>query len=143
MPWWGWSLLGLVLLGGEVLTPGGFFLLFFGIGALVLGLAGLLGLNGPVWLQWLLFSVLSVVSLVLIRPRVMGRLQTGDPNRRDELVGEIVHVETPIAPGQQGRGELRGSTWTVENVGDIALVPGDRCAVQRVTGLVLSIRKEA
>ncbi len=143
MPWWGWSLLGLVLLGGEVLTPGGFFLLFFGIGALVLGLAGLLGLSGPVWLQWLLFSVLSIVSLVLIRPRLMGRLQAAESEPRDELVGEIVHVETAIEPGQQGRGELRGSSWTVENAGTVALVPGDRCAVRRVAGLVLSIGKEA
>ena len=30
MEWWIWVVLGLALLLGEILTPGGFYLLFFG-----------------------------------------------------------------------------------------------------------------
>jgi membrane protein implicated in regulation of membrane protease activity len=37
MDWWIWVVLGLVLLIGEIVTPGGFYLLFFGIGAVVVG----------------------------------------------------------------------------------------------------------
>jgi membrane protein implicated in regulation of membrane protease activity len=33
MEWWIWILLGLVLLLGEIVTPGGFYILFFGVGA--------------------------------------------------------------------------------------------------------------
>ncbi len=41
MIWWYWMLLGLVLLGAEMVTPGGFYILFFGLAALVVGtLAG-------------------------------------------------------------------------------------------------------
>jgi membrane protein implicated in regulation of membrane protease activity len=64
MAWWVWLLVGLGLLGFEMLTPGGFFILFFGLGALVVGALAGLGLTEPVWLQWLLFSVLSVGSLL-------------------------------------------------------------------------------
>ena len=31
MTWWLWAFLGLFLLGGELVTPGGFYMLFFGI----------------------------------------------------------------------------------------------------------------
>ncbi len=37
MIWWYWMLLGLVLLGAEMVTPGGFYILFFGLAALIVG----------------------------------------------------------------------------------------------------------
>ena len=40
MIWWYWMLVGLVLLGAEMVTPGGFYILFFGLAALVVGTAG-------------------------------------------------------------------------------------------------------
>ena len=71
MYWWLWLVLGLLLLGLEALTPGGFYVLFFGVGALVVGTLVGLGASGPVWLQWLLFSAISVVSLLLFRPYLL------------------------------------------------------------------------
>ena len=42
MVWWSWMVLGLALLGAEMTTPGGFYILFFGLSALLVGtLAGL------------------------------------------------------------------------------------------------------
>ena len=38
MLWWHWIAFGLVLAGFEMLTPGGFFVVFFGVGALLVGL---------------------------------------------------------------------------------------------------------
>ena len=35
--WWAWFILGAVLLALELMTPGGFFLLFFGAAAIVVG----------------------------------------------------------------------------------------------------------
>jgi regulator of protease activity HflC (stomatin/prohibitin superfamily) len=35
MGWWIWIVLGLVLLLGELVTPGGFYILFFGVGAII------------------------------------------------------------------------------------------------------------
>ena len=52
--WWHWLVLGLLLAVAELATAGGFYLLFFGIGALLVGgLAGL-GLVTEAWLQILL-----------------------------------------------------------------------------------------
>jgi hypothetical protein len=141
MPWWAWLVLGLILLGGEMVTPGGFYLLFFGCGALAVGLLGLGGLETPVWGQWLLFTLLSLTLVVVVRPRIVGRLRGSGSTMDDTVVGEWVLVETPIARGAIGRGELRGSVWTVCNAGNAALNPGDRCRVERVEGLTLHVRK--
>ena len=37
MPWWIWIAFGLVLAAIELATPGGFFIVFFGIGAIAVG----------------------------------------------------------------------------------------------------------
>ncbi len=37
MIWWYWVVLGLLLTGLELATPGGFFVIFFGVGALLVG----------------------------------------------------------------------------------------------------------
>ena len=38
MDWWIWILLGLLLCVAELTTPGGFYILFFGIGAVIVGI---------------------------------------------------------------------------------------------------------
>ena len=65
MTWWLWAFLGLFLLGGELVTPGGFYMLFFGIGAL--GVGALVGLDviQSEWVSWLLFSAFSIGSLLI------------------------------------------------------------------------------
>jgi membrane protein implicated in regulation of membrane protease activity len=141
MSWWAWFVLGFVLLGGEMVTPGAFYLFFFGCGALCVGLLGLVGLAGPVWGQWFLFTLFSVLLLLLVRPRLLGRLRTAEGVVDDTLVGEWALVQSAVAPGALGRGELRGSTWTVSNAGSVPLQPGDRCRVERVEGLTLHVRK--
>ena len=142
MPWWGWLVFGFALLAGEVAAPGGFFLLFFGVGALLVGGLELVGAGFPVWAQWLSFSILSVGSLLLLRPHVVGRLRHGGRGIEDTLVGEVATALEPLAPGAIGRGELRGSTFSVRNDGSDPLEPGERCRVTRVDGLLLHVRRE-
>jgi len=81
MYWWLWLVAGLVLLGLEVLTPGGFYVLFFGIGALVVGTLVGLGAAGPVWFQWLLFSAISAGRRFLSRSTTAGRPAREPPRR--------------------------------------------------------------
>ena len=69
MAWWLWMLLGLLLLILEVQTFGGFFLMFFGVGALLVGVLVAIGLVAVDWVEWLLFSVLSVAAVLLFRHR--------------------------------------------------------------------------
>ena len=143
MTWWAWLVLGMVLLGGETALAGGFYLLFFGLGALLVGLVGLAGIALPGWGQWLLFSALSLGSLALIRPRVLGRFRQAGPGIEDTFVGEIAVAGERMAPGATGRGEMRGSSFSLRNADAQDICAGERCRVLRVDGLMLEVRKES
>jgi hypothetical protein len=143
MDWWIWVLGGLVLLLAEVLTPGGFFVVFFGAGAILVGALKLVGWGGPAWAEWLVFTVLSVVSLVLFRDPLMRRfnLKGGKPTV-DRMEGERALVTEDVAPGGTGKAEMRGTSWTARSAGAATLVRGQRCRVERVEGLTLWLRSE-
>jgi hypothetical protein len=142
MLWWLWVLLGLALFVVEVMTPGGFYMLFFGVAAMVVGALMGLGLAGPLWAQLFLFSVLSVGSLVLFRGRLLNwfKAHQGPEPRVDSLVGEFAVLHDDLAAGAFGKAELRGTVWTVQNTGERLLSRGERCRVDRVEGLTLYVR---
>lgn len=141
MAWWYWLLAGIALLGWELFTPGGFYVMFFGVGALVVGGLVALGAGGPPWMQWLVFSAVSVASLLLFRGRVLARFDTGQRSApMDTLEGELAMPMEDLAPGAVGKAELRGTSWTAQNADDRPLARGQRCRVVRVEGLTLFIR---
>jgi membrane protein implicated in regulation of membrane protease activity len=143
MTWWGWLAAGLVLLAIELVTPSGFFVMFFGLGALTVGALAWTGLVTAAWLQWLLFTALSVAYLLAfrgkLRARVEGRLAGGPV---DSLVGDVGRVSEALVPGAIGRAELRGSSWQARNDSQVPLAPGQRCRVVRVDGLTLGVVPE-
>jgi membrane protein implicated in regulation of membrane protease activity len=143
MMWWYWIVLGLVLAGIELATPGGFFIIFFGMSAFLVGLLQAAGLARAAWLQWLLFSVIAVVALAFFREPLLRRMQLRERTREvDSLVGEVAVASTDIPPGRYGRAELRGSSWSARNVGEAPVRGGQRCRVVAVDGLMLDIRSE-
>ncbi|HXH83775.1 MAG TPA: NfeD family protein [Candidatus Tectomicrobia bacterium] len=144
MPWWLWVLIGLALLGAELFTPGGFYVLFFGVGAILVGILVGVGLVGPPWTEWLLFSIASIASLVLFRRRLLAltRAAPGQPPSVDRLEGEVAIPIDDIAPGAVGKAELRGTSWEARNADTATLTRGQRCRVARVENLTLWIRAE-
>jgi membrane protein implicated in regulation of membrane protease activity len=142
LPWWSWVVLGVVLLLIEALTPGGLFVLFFGIAALIVGLLAALGIGEPLWVQVLLFAVLSIVSFVLFRRRLLGYIRSPGTPDVDTLVGEAAVALTDLPPRALGKVELRGTSWSARNAGEAPIVSGQRCLVERVEGLVLWLRAE-
>ncbi len=145
MPWWGWIVVGALLLGAELLVPADFYLVFFGVAALAVGLLGLAGLSGPSALQWALFGALSVGGLVIFRRRVRDRFRVFLPvgPAEEDLLGATAIAQELLPPGATGRVELRGSTWSARNAGDAPLEPGARTRVERVEGLLLHVRRES
>ena len=143
MQWWHWFVLGLVLAVAELATPGGFYIIFFGIGALVVGSLAGLGVAGPLWTQLVLFAVVSVVLLAVFRTRLL-RLTQVDPQKPpiDTLVGEIGTASEPIVPDAIGRVQLRGSAWSARNTSAATLAAGARCQVVGVDGLTLHVAPE-
>ena len=141
--WWHWLVLGLLLVLAEMAAAGGFYIIFFGIAAVVVGLLAGAGMAGPMWTQLLLFSGLSVGSLLLFRTRLLRWLQL-DPQvpAVDSLIGDIAVLARDLAPDEVGKVELRGASWSARNASPIVLRAGSRCRVLRVDGLMLYIGPE-
>jgi len=143
MIWWYWILLGVILAAIELATPGGFFVIFFAVGAVLVGLVELAGILEVDSAEWALFTVVSLASLALFRKPLLQRMNRTDRSEAvDSLVGELVIADEAIPPGQHGRAQLRGSTWTVRNVGERTTVAGERSRVVAVRELELDIRPE-
>jgi membrane protein implicated in regulation of membrane protease activity len=68
MTWWGWMILGAVLLGAELFAiDAQFYLVFLGISAALVGLAGMVGIAMPEWAQWTAFASLSLIAFFTFR----------------------------------------------------------------------------
>jgi membrane protein implicated in regulation of membrane protease activity len=141
--WWHWLVLGLVLALAEMATTGGFYLVFFGVGALLVGVLAAFDAAGPIWTQMFLFSALSIASLLLFRTRLLRAMQREPQSPPiDTLVGEIGSAVEALTPGAVGRVELRGTIWSARNAATVALAPGARCRVVWVDGLLLHVEPE-
>jgi len=142
MPWWGWIVVGAALLGAETVVDAQFYLVFFGVAALATGTLALLGVAGPAWVQWAIFGVLCIAGAAGFRRRLYGMLRRVDGEVGQGTVGELAIARAPIAPGGRGQVELRGTVWEARNTGAAPIAAGESARVERVEGLVLSLRRE-
>jgi membrane protein implicated in regulation of membrane protease activity len=141
MLWWLWIVVGCALLLLELATPGGFYFVFFGISALLVGSLTAVGVTGPESLQWVLFSLFAIIATALFRRPLLQRFGGGLPARDvDTLIGETATALEGMQPGGWGKAELRGTSWKACNAGQEILVRGQRCRVERIDGLSLFIR---
>lgn len=144
MPWWGWMVVGAILLGAELFViEAEFYLVFLGLSAVLTGLI-VFGLPElPTWLQWLAFGAVALVSMLVFRRRVYRKLRPMVADMPDDLVGELVRVPTGVAPGESCRLDHRGSTWTARNDGVRPIAPGGRARILGTQGITLRIENAA
>ncbi len=143
MTWWSWMILGALLLGAELFAiDAQFFLVFLGISAAIVGLAGLLGITMPEWGQWMAFAVLSLISFFTFRKSLYDKIRGGAVGFKESLAGNTVDVRRDLAPGAETRLDYRGSKWTVRNTGSTPIPGGSRATVVKVDGLTLHIEAE-
>ncbi len=137
---WNWLILGLVLIGVEVLAPG-VFMLWLGLAALLVGL-----LSFVVDMHWqmqvLLFAIFAAAAVPVWRNLARrGKNETSNPflNRRnDALVGRVFTLEKPI---QDGSGTVRidDTIWRVNGPDAPA---GSRIRVVKADGATLTVAAE-
>lgn len=143
MDWWIWIVAGLLLFGIEMAAGTTFYVIFFALGALLVGFLQAVGLAGPLWLQTILFAVLSAASLAVFRRPLFDRIRGGTARRSvDDVTRETAVAVEAIEPAASGKVELRGVPWNVRNVGDRAIPAGGKCAIEKIDGLTLWVRAE-
>lgn len=134
---WAWIIAGLVLLGLELVLPGGF-LLWLGISGII---TGLVVLFEPIaWpFQWLMFGGLALISIFLWLRWTRSRSDQSDRpylNRRtDRFIGQEAVLEQPIVDGF-GRLALGDTVWRISGPD---LPAGQRVRITGSDGAVLEV----
>lgn len=143
MTWWSWMVLGAVLLGAELFAVDAqFYLVFLGVSAALVGLAGLFGLVMPEWAQWTAFATLSLVSFFTFRKSLYEKIRGGVVGFRETLSGDVVNVKHDLAAGAEARIDFRGTKWTAKNVGAETIIGGSKAKVVKAVGLTLHVEAE-
>jgi membrane protein implicated in regulation of membrane protease activity len=135
---WSWLVIGLVLIGLEILAPGAF-LLWLGLAALLTGL-----IDGALGLSWqaalIVYCILAVVCVLVARRVARERNEPdtaeGMLNRRAQsLVGRSFVLDEAVEGGH-GRLRLDDTSWRVTGPD---LPRGSRIRVVAVEGTTLVI----
>jgi membrane protein implicated in regulation of membrane protease activity len=140
--WWHWMVLGLAL-GLTELAILSFFLIWFGLGALLVGLVLLAAPTMSLAAQILLWTIASAV-LTALWFKVFRQASKTRSGQADEALGEIGVLVRAVEPF--GKGEVRfqkplmgSEVWPC--LSDEALAAGERVRVQAVDGQLLKVVK--
>lgn len=141
MAWWGWIIIGVLLLGAELFAVDAqFYLVFIGIAAIVVGAGDLVGLNLPLWLQWLSFAALSILTMLTVRRQLYEKLRRRPLEAVENDVGQRLSIAEELAPGTSCRTEYRGTMWTALNIGTRAIPAGGDARIEAIEGVTLRVR---
>lgn len=146
--WIVWLVLAAIFVGIEALTPG-FFLLWFGVGALVAAVMAMLGIGG-IGAQIIVFLIVSVLLLVTSRnviERFFHRNETQSQLKTgvETMVGQLgTVVEASGGALNQAAVKVYGSVWTAfPTEGESPLKEGESVAIERVEGNAVYVRRRA
>ena len=142
--WWHWVLggLGLVLL--ELALPS-FFVIWFGLGALLVGLSMLalpaLSLTAQIAL-WIITSVVMVVLWFSVFKRSQHKTLIG--TAAGEVIGEVGLLVSAVAPFQRGKVRFQRPLLGAEEwvcMAETAITAGERVRVVSVEGSFIKVAK--
>lgn len=142
--WWHWMVVGVGLVLLELAIPA-FFVIWFGLGALIVGLALALvpgmGMAGQVAL-WIVASLAFVVLWFKVFKNQVHRTRVG--LSQGQFAGEIGLVTRPLRPYEKGQIRfqkpiLGADVWDAVAEDEIAV--GDRVKVLSVEGNLLRVAK--
>jgi len=141
---WIWGILGLTLLGFEMLT-GTMYVLWFGISAILLAILTWLAPAMPIALQLFLFAGLSIGALVIWRRNYKKNstdLHIGQ-SQGDEI-GRIGTIIEPVSAKQPGRiqfaqGIMGSREWAA--VSNENIEPGAEAVIVAIEGNSLRVKR--
>jgi membrane protein implicated in regulation of membrane protease activity len=140
--WWHWVVLGIVLLMLELAVPA-FFLVWFGLGALIVGVVLLaVPALSPAWqgLAWIACSLVFIwLWFKVFKP---GFYKTRAGMSKGAVIGEIGLVIRDIRPFEKGqirfqKPVLGDEVW--ESIADEEIKAGERVKVLEVEGNMLKV----
>jgi membrane protein implicated in regulation of membrane protease activity len=146
--WVIWLIIAAIFVVAEVFTSG-FFLLWFGVGALAAATMAMLGVSSLA-AQTLVFLIVSV-ALVIASRTIFERFFNPSANTNrlmsgiDTIIGQIgTVVESSRGALNEGAVSVYGSVWTAFPAeGERPLREGDSVSVERIEGNAIFVRRTA
>lgn len=140
--WILWTLLGIIFIVAEVFTLG-FFILWFGVGALLAAVAAALGFG--VVTQFFVFIIASIVLTALSRTIFSDKFINHQDKIKSGAEG-LIGKKTVLLADENREGQLAvkvfGSTWTVLPFNDEHLLnEGEKVEIVAVEGATLRVKK--
>jgi len=138
-----WFVIGIVLLILEFAVPG-VIILFFGIGALVVGVMNII-FDPSLDVQLIIFILTSLLLLITMR-RYLKTVFTGKVNSapdeddgNEDIIGNTVIVIKEITPEMPGKVEFRGTSWNA--VAEEKIEKGKRARITGKESITLQVKK--
>ena len=142
LEWWHWIVGGIVLILAELLIPS-FFIIWFGLGAVLVGLLLALAPDLSPTAQIALWTLASLGMLVawfkIFKP---GLQKTRIGQSEGEAIGEIGLLVGAIAPFEKGRVRFQRPVLGSEEwvcLADSSIAAGERVKVVAVEGSFLKV----
>ena len=142
LTWQLWVLLGLGLAVLEIFTST-FYILWFGIAALVMGLLAWLVPGLP--LTTLILAWVALASAIAAGWFLATRKRPSETRwSADELIGEVGLLCTPVAEFQKGRVRFQKPVLGAEEwpcTADVAIPAGERVRIVKVEGSAIRVAR--
>jgi membrane protein implicated in regulation of membrane protease activity len=127
------------MLVSELLTPGGFYLLFIGIAAIITGIIS--PFICTTWIDITLFALILTFCIAILRKPLVASVKKSTPKSDiTEFIGETATTITDIPAGKEGKIELRGTIWNGKNESTIDLSKNAQCTITARDGLLLLLK---
>lgn len=142
--WWHWMIAGLGLVLLELAIPA-FFVIWFGLGAMLVALVLFVSADLSLTTQISLWIVASLVMVVLwfrVFKRSQHRTLSGTAD--GEVIGEVGLLVSAVAPFQQGRVRFQGPVLGSDEwvcLADSTIAAGERVRVVAIEGSFVRVTK--
>ena len=144
LEWWHWEIAGLALVLLELAVPA-FFVIWFGFGAMLVGLVLLvapeLALSAQIGV-WVLASVAMTVLWFRVFKRSQHKTLIG--TAAGEVIGEIGLLVSAVAPFERGKVRFQRPVLGAEEwvcMAESAIAAGERVRVVSVEGSYVKVAK--
>jgi len=136
-----WIVIGFVFCIGEILTPGMFFQLFFGISAFFTGVLSYYQV--PAQWQWIAFLLFSITLFVIFRKHIrFSPDKSSIQSNADSLIGREVKVKQTIEPNSvKGRVEIYGEEWIAISHDKTPINIGETVIVKEISGTKMIVER--
>jgi len=131
-----WLLVGISLICAEFVVPG-LVIIFFGVGALIVGFLMIFVVDISFFIQTIIFIAASISTMSLLRKYFVNR---DIVDLTEEFVGKVASVEISVSKEIYGIVKFKGAIWKAETLSDKPMDQGELVEIVGKDSITLRVR---